>query len=249
MAQSILVVSDLKKTYTVGRAEANQAVSGVDLEIKAGECVCLLGPNGAGKTTTIMMILGFLQPSGGQITVCSDSVITHQEKARSHISYIPDEVSLYPSLTAYDNLHFFDELLATPKRSKQQIEQISAQIGLYPDALKKKVSTFSKGMKQRLGIAVALLKDSSLFIFDEPTNGLDAVGIREFIQIVATLKGLNKGILVTTHDLLRVKSFATQVVFLRGGKIKARYAKSDLAGSLNLEAEYLKMIDDAKAGL
>lgn len=241
MINPILEISNLRKSFT-NESGVQLAVDGISFQIAASECLCLLGPNGAGKTTTIMMTLGFLKPSDGDIKVCGHSVVTHPNTARKFISYIPDEVALYPTLSGYDNLKFFDALLDSPDRSEKELELVAERIGLTSVMLLKPVKSYSKGMKQRLGIAVALLKNSSLFIFDEPTNGLDAVGIKEFIQIIATLKQLGCGILVTTHDLLRVSSFANKVIFLKGGLLQKSFSGNELQ-SLNLEDEYLKILN------
>lgn len=245
MSNRVLEINNIEKTFTNKDSEKNKALAGISFHIDRGECVCLLGPNGAGKTTTIMMTLGFVVPSSGEINICGTSVIKQPEVARTFISYIPDEVALYPNLTGYENLFFFDELLPTQSRSKEELSKIADTIGLSPIALAKPVKSYSKGMKQRLGIAVALLKDSPFFIFDEPTNGLDAVGIKEFIQIISTLKGLGKGILVTTHDLLRVSSFANRVIFLKNGKIHKQFEQEGINSGLNLENEYLSIINEA----
>jgi ABC-2 type transport system ATP-binding protein len=244
MANEILDVQNVQKIFSDKMAGKNHALSGISFSINPSECVCLLGPNGAGKTTTIMMTLGFETPTSGDIVICGVSTTKDPVKARSHISYIPDEVALYPNLTGYENLVFFDRLLKTKDRDRSELLKITSMIGLSEVALAKPVKSYSKGMKQRLGIAVALLKDSDLFIFDEPTNGLDAVGIREFIQIVLSLKKLGKGILVTTHDLLRVNSFANKVLILKGGKIHASFDLSGGKSDVNLEDEYLNAINE-----
>ena len=229
------------KTYTTGRTSFT-AVDQLELIIKPGECCCLLGPNGAGKTTSIMMMVGFLPITEGDIQICGVSVRDSPTEARTHISYMPDEVALYANLTGMQNLRFFGDLLKKTF-SRSDYEGIAKKLGLSSDALQRKLSFYSKGMIQRLAICVALLKEASVFVFDEPTSGLDAVGVRDLLQIIKSLREQGKTILVTTHDLLHVGAFASKVVFLANGKIHRSMSERELS-SANLEEEYIRLVSE-----
>lgn len=217
------------------------AVSDLSFTIGPGECCCLLGPNGAGKTTSIMMMLGFTPLDSGAIMVCGNSVMDNPIETRKRISYIPDEVALYQNLTGIQNLQFFDELIKGKRRSRDEYVDYAKTVSLNVQQLERRLFTYSKGMKQRLAIAVSLLKDASIYVFDEPTNGLDAVGVKELIEILLKLREMKKAILVTTHDLLHVSAFANKVLFLQNGKISRQIVDPELK-TLNLETEYIRMI-------
>jgi len=215
------------------------AVNHVTFTVSPGECCCLCGPNGAGKTTSILMMLGFLPVTRGQIKVCGTSVVSEAVKARRVISYIPDQPALYRNLTALQNLSFFDELLGR-RRTDDEYLELLARVDLVPKQAHRKVWSFSKGMMQRLAIAISLLKNAQVYVFDEPTTGLDPRGIFDFLEICSSLTAQGRTVLITTHDLLHVQTFATTVQFMVGGRIARTFDRASLA-HVKLEQIYLEL--------
>lgn len=236
----------VRKTFIGADGNPVDAVKDLSFTLSSGECCCLLGPNGAGKTTSIMMLLGFTPISSGDIIVAGASVSTATAQARARISYIPDEVALYRNLSGLKNMQFFDKLLGK-KHPPQHYLDLGARVGLGEPAMRRKLSTYSKGMKQRLAIAVALLKEADVFVLDEPTTGLDAIGIRELFEVIRELRGLGKAIVVTTHDLMHVSDFADRVLFLLDGSIRKELQASDIAAGVDVEQTYVDLIQAGSA--
>ena len=239
----MVIFQKVSKAYPGPDGRPRVALRDVSFELRPGECCCLLGPNGAGKTTLMRMMMGFLAPTDGEISVWGTSVRRDPVGVRRHISYIPDEVALYRNLTGRRNLEFFASLVG---RSDTDLVALASTVGLAPEALDRKLMQYSKGMRQRLAVAVSLLKDAHVYAFDEPTNGLDAIGLLELIATIKRLRDDGKVVLVTTHDLLHVNAFATRVLFLMDGKIHQEIREDDLA-SVNLEHLYVELISRRSA--
>jgi ABC-2 type transport system ATP-binding protein len=214
------------------------AVDHLTIKVNAGEVFALLGPNGAGKTTTINMFLGFISPDGGEARVNGVNVANDPVSARRQISYIPEQVVLYPRFTGVENLDYFSTL-AGRRHTREELLALLKRAGLKAEAAERRVSTYSKGMRQKVGIALALATEAKALLLDEPTSGLDPAASHEFSQLLRKLAGDGVAILMATHDLFRAREDATRVGILRDGKLVAEYATNDLKHA-DLEKLYLK---------
>ncbi|WP_394236734.1 ABC transporter ATP-binding protein [Niallia oryzisoli] len=212
MTDVTLAVKNLRKT--IGRKEI---IKGLNFELHKGEVFGFLGPNGAGKTTTIRMLTGLIKPTTGSISICGFDVRRDFTKAMQYLGCIVENPELYPYLSGWDNLLHFARML--PSISEKQIEETIRFVGL-DDRIHDKVKTYSLGMRQRLGIAQALLNRPKVLILDEPTNGLDPAGIREmrqFIRNLAENEGLS--VLVSSHLLSEIQLLCDRVAIMQKGEI------------------------------
>jgi ABC-2 type transport system ATP-binding protein len=226
------------------RFGAVTAVDQIDLTVNAGEIHALLGPNGAGKSTTLNCVLGFLHPDGGRIEVAGFDTVTHKPDARAQLAYIPEQVALYPQLTGYENLDYLSRL-AGHVRSAGELTGILERVQLQPGAIHRRVNTYSKGMRQKVGIAVALAKNAKALILDEPTSGLDPSASYEFSQLIKELAAQGSAILMATHDLFRAQEDAHRISIYNSGKI-VRSIGSELINEIDLEQTYLQQCREAE---
>jgi ABC-2 type transport system ATP-binding protein len=179
-------------------------LSGLSLDVKSGEIYALLGGNGAGKSTTLSALLGFLTPTSGHIRICGHDPAAEAEAARRRIAYLPENVALYDQLTAHENIAYFMALAgAEPERA----------------AMDRRVSGYSKGMRQKVAIAMAVLRDVPVLLLDEPTSGLDPRATADFNALLGGLKARGTAILMVTHDLLGAADCADRIGFLAEGRI------------------------------
>jgi ABC-2 type transport system ATP-binding protein len=228
MADIVIETRKLTKRYG-----ETTAVDALDLSIRRGEVFGLLGPNGAGKTTTILMLLGLTEPSAGSARV--DGVVPTRDPllVKSRVGYLPDEVGFYEDLTARQNLRYTAELNRLPRRAaEERIDALLTEVGLAAEA-DRRVGTYSRGMRQRLGLADALVKDPSILILDEPTVNIDPEGVREMLLLVERLRS-DQGvtILLSSHLLHQVEQVCDRIgVFVRG-KLVASGTIDELAGDL-----------------
>ncbi|WP_428910510.1 ABC transporter ATP-binding protein [Niallia sp. Krafla_26] len=207
-----LSVKNLRKT--IGRKEI---IKGLNFELEKGEVFGFLGPNGAGKTTTIRMLTGLIKPTEGLISICGHDVRKDFTKAMQHLGCIVENPELYPFLSGWKNLVHFANML--PNVSEKDIKETVDFVGL-DNRIHDKVKTYSLGMRQRLGIAQALLNRPQVLILDEPTNGLDPAGIREmreFIRNLAQSEGLS--VLVSSHLLSEIQLLCDRVAIMKDGEI------------------------------
>ncbi|SFA71730.1 MULTISPECIES: ABC transporter ATP-binding protein [unclassified Bacillus (in: firmicutes)] len=212
MSNVTLAVKDLRKT--IGKKEI---IKGLNFELREGEVFGFLGPNGAGKTTTIRMIVGLIKPTSGSIEICGQDLREHFSEAMQHLGCIVENPELYPYLSGWDNLLHFARMLEgiDERRMNEVIELVGLQ-----ERIHDKVKTYSLGMRQRIGIAQALLGRPKVLILDEPTNGLDPAGIREmrqFIRFLAEEEGLS--VLVSSHLLSEIQLMCDRVAIVSKGKI------------------------------
>jgi ABC-2 type transport system ATP-binding protein len=222
------------------------AISALDLHIPAGEVYALLGPNGAGKTTTINCFLGFLQPDRGRVLIADEDPAIRPQAARRRLAYIPEQVSLYGWFTGAENLSYFAEL-GGRHLPDNEIGALLSQAGLQPEAFHKPVSGYSKGMRQKVGIAIALAKHARALLLDEPTSGLDPRASYEFSRLLERLREQGLAILMATHDIFRALDVATRVGIMVGGVLEKEIETRQVAAS-ELEALYLQIVraDQAK---
>ncbi|MGE6376265.1 ABC transporter ATP-binding protein [Peribacillus muralis] len=212
MKQVTLSVKGLKKK--IGDREI---IKGIDFDLNEGEVFGFLGPNGAGKTTTIRMLVGLIKPSAGSIRICGYDVRKDFTKAMQYMGCIVENPELYPFLSGWDNLLHFARML--PEVGRQRMNEVVELVGLQA-RIHDKVKTYSLGMRQRLGIAQAMLNSPKLLILDEPTNGLDPAGIREmrqFIRKLAEEEGMS--VLVSSHLLGEIQQLCDRVAIIKNGEI------------------------------
>jgi len=212
MEKVTLAVQNLKKV--IGKKEI---IKGLSFELKEGEVFGFLGPNGAGKTTTIRMLVGLIKPTSGSIHICGFNLNDHFQEAMGNLGCIVENPELYPYLSGYDNLLHFAYMLNGI--GEERIVEVTKLVGL-TERIHDKVKTYSLGMRQRLGIAQALLGKPKVLILDEPTNGLDPAGIREmrqFIRFLAIEEGLS--VLVSSHLLSEIQLLCDRVAIISKGSI------------------------------
>ena len=216
---------------------SHNAVDAIDLRVPKGSIFGFLGPNGSGKTTTIRMLLGLAEPTSGSIFVLGHSIPLRSSAALPHVGALVEGPAFYPYLSGRDNLARFDsaDSNADPKTRAQRIESALARVGLTA-ARDKKVHAYSLGMKQRLGIANALLQPRELLILDEPTNGLDPQGTREVRTLIRDLASQGITIFISSHLLLEIEQICSHLAVMSAGKIVAQGSLEELSFSqiLNL---------------
>lgn len=241
-----LVIEQLSKRYEDGIL----AVDNLDLRVEPGEIFCMLGANGAGKTTTLMLVLGFTDPTEGTARICGVDINKNPLEAKKHVAYVSENVMLYGNFTARQNLEFFAKLGGKKHVSKEECDAVLSRVGLDPSAFRRRVKGFSKGMRQRLGIAIAIMKDAEVILLDEPTSGLDPKGGAEFLQLLNELRDEGKAVLMTTHDIFRARMIADRVGIMNQGRLlmvvsRAQLEKEDLT---KLYIEYVERPTEAAAG-
>ena len=218
------------------------ALKPLNLIVRPGEIYCLLGANGAGKTTTINLLLGFVAPTTGSAHVCGIDVAADPIAARHKLAYIPETVMLYGALTGLENLEYFSRL-SGHRHNEADLSDFLARAGLTGDAHRRPLKGYSKGMRQKVGVAIALAKRAEALLLDEPTSGLDPKASNEFSQLILALARDGAAILMATHDLFRAKETGTRVGIMREGVLREERAARDLSHS-ELENMYLEHMQD-----
>jgi|TARA_B110000444_G_scaffold86328_1_gene81611 ABC-2 type transport system ATP-binding protein len=196
----------------------NTVLDSLNFSVSQGEIFCFLGANGAGKTTTINLLLGFLKPTSGEAFINEMDVQDNLETTRAAVAYIPEQVSLYPELTGFENLEFFVRLARKPHDSEFLVSCLE-NAGLACEFHNMFSSTYSKGMRQKVGIAIAMAKKAKVLLLDEPLSGLDPKAANEFCQILKKLKNDGVAILMATHDLFRAKEIGDRLGIMKDGKL------------------------------
>ena len=219
------------------------ALRGLDLQVDAGEVFCLLGANGAGKTTTIQLFLGFIEPTSGSAKIKGMEVKDHPIETKKALAYIPENVMLYPSLTGIENLEYFSKLAGIESLSTAGLKEALIDAGLPPAAADRPVGTYSKGMRQKVGIAMASARKAELLLLDEPTSGLDPKASNEFSQLVSRLRDRGIAVLMATHDLFRSREVGTHIGIMKSGQLVAKLNAADVTHN-DLERIYLEHMHD-----
>ncbi|WOX55136.1 ABC transporter ATP-binding protein [Methanoculleus palmolei] len=204
-----------------------RVVDDLTFQVPQGEIFGLIGPNGAGKSTTILMLVGLIEPTGGRCLINGEDIVTEPIRVKHRIGYMPEDVGFYADLTAARNLDFFAQLYGMkPAERKQRIEELLALVGL--DGATQQVGAFSKGMRQRLGLAGALLNDPAVLVLDEPTANLDPPGVADFRRILRDAAAEGRTILISSHILPEVDQICTSVGVLARGRLVAMGTPGDL---------------------
>jgi ABC-2 type transport system ATP-binding protein len=226
-ADNVIEARGLLKLYG-----ATRAVDAIDLSIRRGEIFGLLGPNGAGKTTTILMMLGLTETSGGTVSVLGFDPVRQPLEVKRRVGYLPDAVGFYDHLTARENLLYTARLLAIPRReTTARIMEAMDSVEL-ADVVDKRVATYSRGMRQRLGIAEIVMKRAEVAILDEPTSGLDPHATFELLEMIRGLKKAGVAVLISSHLLDRVQSVCDRVALFNHGKIALMGSVVELANQV-----------------
>lgn len=217
----------------------HRALDEVSFTVGAGEIYCLLGANGAGKSTTIKLFIGFLTPTSGSAEVDGLNPRTDPQAVRRRLLYIPETVALYDELTGYENLDYFARLASVDDRSPARLRESLVAAGLAPDAFDRRVGHYSKGMRQKVGIALAIVKDAKALLLDEPTSGLDPEASAEFHDLLIRQRDRGAAILMATHDLFRAREVATTIGLMQAGRLRRTIDASQISAS-DLEGLYLE---------
>lgn len=231
----LLEAIDLVKEYEDG----TRALRGVSFHVQPGQVFAMLGGNGAGKTTAINIFLNFIEPTSGEARV--DGIVTHKEplKAKEKLAYVSENVMLYPNFTAMQNVDFFARLGGQTNYTRDDYAKVLARVGLQESAFDRRLRGFSKGMRQKAGIAIAILKNAPAILLDEPTSGLDPKAGMEFIHLLESLRDEGRAILMSTHDIFRAKEVADIVGIMNEGSIVMQRSRDELHGE-NLEKLYVE---------
>jgi ABC-2 type transport system ATP-binding protein len=219
------------------------ALDDLTLRVMPGEVFCLLGANGAGKTTTINLFLNFVPPTTGTARINGLDVTQRPLETKKYLAHIPETVMLYKNLTGLENLEYFSALAGRSDYSRVQLLEFLKQVGLQPDAADKRVGAYSKGMRQKVGIAIALAKNAKALLLDEPTSGLDPKAANEFSALLSRLSSDGVAVLMATHDLFRAKESGTRVGIMRQGRL-VRTLETTEVGHVDLERIYLEHMHD-----
>ena len=231
----MLIAENLSKTYG-----DYKALNNLNLKLNKGEIFALLGQNGAGKSTTINIFLGFVRPTEGVAKINGISVIDHPEETKKFIAYIPETVLLCPNLTGVENLKFFSSL-AGFDYDNEALTNFLSKAGLQSDAHHNRLGGYSKGMRQKVGIAIAIAKKAKVLLLDEPTSGLDPKASNEFSEILKELASEGTTIFMATHDIFRAKEVADRIGIMKRGNLISEINADEISAN-ELEKLYLQTV-------
>ena len=222
--RNIVEIKEVFKTI-----DKEEILSGINLQIAEGEIYGFLGPNGAGKSTTILMMLGLTEPTSGTVEICGINSTTHPIEVKRKIGYLPEDVGFYDDMTGPENLIYTARLNGiSDKEAKTKAMELMKRVGL-EDQLAKKTGKYSRGMRQRLGLADVLIKNPEIIILDEPTSGIDPAGVQEFIELIRWLskeEGLT--VLFSSHHLDQVQKVCDRVGLFSNGQLLALIDMAEL---------------------
>ena len=241
MTEKVIEVEGLVKRY-----DERVAVAGIDFSVSPGEIFGVLGPNGAGKTTTILMLLGLTEPTEGSVRVCGLDPARDAIGVKRRVGYLPDAVGFYEDLTGRQNIRYtarLDEL--DPAAAEDRIDELLEEVGL-SEAGDYLVGTYSRGMKQRLGVADILVKDPDVVILDEPTTAIDPQGVVEILALISRLAHRDgRAVLISSHLLNQVQQVCDRVGIFVAGEIVAQGTPDELAASLSEGSSVYEFVVDA----
>jgi ABC-2 type transport system ATP-binding protein len=236
----MLETKDLCKRYE----DDNLALDTLNLKVEKGEIFCLLGANGAGKTTAINLFLNFIEPTSGQILINGIDVTKEPLETKKYVSYVSENVMLYGNFTARQNLDFFAKLGGKNNLTKEELYNYLRRVGLQEEAFERKLKKFSKGMRQKVGLAIVIVKDADNILLDEPTSGLDPKAGAELMGMLKELRDEGKSILMCTHDIFRAKEIANKVGIMKEGRLVMMRTHQELLEE-DLEKIYLEYMQEA----
>ncbi|MEN6312292.1 MAG: ABC transporter ATP-binding protein [Acidobacteriota bacterium] len=229
----------LTKSYEDGEL----ALDGLTFKVDPGEIFCMFGANGAGKTTTINLFLNFIPPTSGQALIEGIDDAKDPLGAKKHVSFVSENVMLYGNFTAVQNLDYFSRLAGKRNLTKKDYAEVLGRVGLQKEAFDRRIKNFSKGMRQKLGIAIAVVKDAPNVLLDEPTSGLDPKSGREFLEILVQMRDAGKSVFMSTHDIFRAKLMADRIGFMRKGRLVMLKTAKEL-GQDDLTDLYIQYMEE-----
>ena len=238
----MLEAINLTKTYEDGLL----ALDHLTLKVEPGEIFCMFGANGAGKTTAINLFLNFIPPSEGTALIEGIDVVKDPLRSKDYLAFVSENVMLYANFTAFQNLDYFTKLAGKRGLTKVDYAKALKRVGLQDEAFEMRTKNFSKGMRQKLGIAIALVKDAPNVLLDEPTSGLDPQSGREFLEILLQMRNQGKSVFMSTHDIFRAKLIADRVGFMRKGKMVMMKTRKELEGE-DLTELYIQYMEEPAA--
>ncbi len=228
----IMELNDINKEYKLGGGYVFKALADINFSVKEGEVLTILGHNGAGKSTLIKIIMGFTKPTSGSIKIFgTDTSKILPKHVKAKIGYIPEVVHFYGNLSGIETMEFFGKL--NNLYNKELFEDLLDKVGI-AGAADKKVVSYSKGMKQRLAFAVSRIKDPDIYIFDEPTSGMDPSAVNDFISLVRIINDKGKTIIMTAHILPEIEDISNRICVILNGKITALGEIPELLAGLGL---------------
>jgi ABC-2 type transport system ATP-binding protein len=237
----MLQAIDLTKRYEDGHV----ALDRLTLEVKPEQIYCLLGANGAGKTTTINLFLGFIPATAGSARIAGVDVSRDPLTARRRAAYLPENVMLYGAFTARQNLQFFARLSGRSDFTRDALYAAMRDAGIPENAFERRVAAFSKGMRQKLGLAIAIARQADVLLLDEPTSGLDPQATAEFKAVLYKLRSDGKAVFMSTHDIFRSREIADRVGIMRAGRLVAELGRDEFLRE-DLERLYLNYMGDER---
>ena len=229
----MIQLQDVNKSF-----KGQLAVQNLNLQVRAGEILGLLGANGAGKSTTINLLLGFLTPDSGTVKIDEKETSSQVAEVRQLVGYIPENVNLYPYLSGLENLDYFCKL-AGLQYSKTELQEVLSTCGLQSEAQQKKVSEYSKGMRQKVGVAIAYARKAKVYLLDEPASGLDPLASNELSELLKKLAADGATILMASHDIFRVREVCHRIGILKHGAL-VKELRSEEVSANELEQLYLQ---------
>lgn len=222
MAEVIQNVPMIEAHALTVEINSTPILKNLSFSVEKGEIYALLGGNGAGKSSTLKTFLGFNSPASGTASIAGQDVTTYLDQIRKKTAYLPENATLYPHLTARENVEYFLSLAGIDK-SNSNIDQAFARVALQSDARDRQLHTYSKGMRQKTAIALAILREAPIFLLDEPTSGLDPIAIDEFNRLVTELASGGATILMVTHDVYGACQVANRIGLLRHGELVGEF--------------------------
>jgi len=234
----MLETINLTKTYEDGRL----AVDHLTFRVEPGEIFCMFGANGAGKTTTINLFLNFIPPTEGTALIEGIDVTKEPLRSKEYVSFVSENVMLYGNFTAIQNLDYFTKLSGKRGLTKADYAAVLRSVGLQEDVFDARSKTYSKGMRQKLGLAIAVIKDAPNILLDEPTSGLDPKSGQEFLNLLINMRDKGKSIFMSTHDIFRAKLIADRVGFMKNGRLGMLKTRKELEGE-DLTELYIQYMD------
>jgi ABC-2 type transport system ATP-binding protein len=235
----MLEAINLTKTYEDGQL----ALDHLNLRVEPGEIFCMFGANGAGKTTTINLFLNFIPPTEGRALIEGIDVAKEPLRSKEFVSFVSENVTLYSNFTAYQNIDFFTKLAGKRGLTKADYAKALESVGLQKDAFDSRTKTYSKGMRQKLGLAIAVIKGAPNILLDEPTSGLDPKSGQEFLNLLIKMRDEGKSVFMSTHDIFRAKLIADRVGFMKKGRLVMLKTRADLEGE-DLTELYIQYMEE-----
>jgi ABC-2 type transport system ATP-binding protein len=238
----MLETINLTKRYEDGQL----AVDHLNFRVEPGEIFCMFGANGAGKTTTINLFLNFIPPTEGMALVEGIDVTKEPLRSKDYVAFVSENVMLYGNFTAYQNMDYFTKLAGKRGLTRADYARALKSVGLQEEAFDMRTKNYSKGMRQKLGLAIAVIKDAPNILLDEPTSGLDPKSGQEFLTLLIRMRDGGKSVFMSTHDIFRAKLIADRVGFMRRGRLVMMKTRAELEGA-DLTELYIQYMDEIES--